>query len=133
MKYALVFLVLTVSAMSQNKQTAQADSLVWFTPTEVNAIATRMKVLNYKLAWFDSLTYEYKMQVKDGAKLVAIKDSIIRKREQQIKLHEANAALDAQNMELLKRQIDAMRPSVFENPALWCTVGLGLGYLLFHN
>lgn len=133
MKHALIFIILTVAAASQSKQTAQADSLVWFTPTEVNAIATRMKVLNYKLAWFDSLTYEYKMQVKDGARLVVVKDSIIRKREQQIKLHETNAALDAQNMELLKRQIEAQRPTVFENPALWCTIGLGLGYLLFHN
>lgn len=133
MKHALIFIILTVAAVSQSKQTAQADSLVWFTPTEVNAIATRMKVLNYKLAWFDSLTYEYKMQVKDGARLVVVKDSIIRKREQQIKLHETNAALDAQNMELLKRQIEAQRPTVFENPALWCTIGLGLGYLLFHN
>ena len=122
-----LFIILLSASLSAQK----ADSLVWFTPTEVQAIANRFRVLDYKLVLYDSLTYEYKQQIKDGARLVAIKDSIISKRDRQIRLLQDIESLNKKIEQQLRDEIEAMKPTVFESPLLWGLVGFTTGYLVF--
>lgn len=122
MKYLLI-IMLALPVMAQD---------TCFTSQELNNIATRMKVLKYKLAYSDTLALEQSKTIAFQESRLKLKDTTIAGLNKIIRLHETNENLFAITNKKLEQIIAAQRPSLFESPVLWAVIGLGTGYLLFH-
>lgn len=131
MKAAILFVVLSFAA------SAQTDSIITFTSSQVRGIADRFRAKAFDLEvcreyskQADTLTLKQSYQILDLEERLEAKEATIQTQRGQIELYEANETLHRSTEQALRQQIEATRPRWYESPYVWGTLGAVAGFLV---
>lgn len=129
MKHFIIFFVLCITLHGQAADTG----LVCFTKKQVYQIATCVKTLEWRVAYLDTLQLEQSFTVAQLESSLKVKDTTISRQKREIALFRLNEELHAESERKLRELLIAQKPTIFQSPVLWAVLGLGTGYLLFHQ